>query len=224
MPEIKPVKPILASTPIIPDKTKTDTMTRPNSPDTVSENLTPPIIILDNDEARPNTTDTVPTQAITEPEVMEILDLTIDKSKTPSDGTRTPAKTDALAPPPENQSIKQAKTNTPAIMARPNSPDTVSENPIPPIIILDNDQVRPNTTDTVPTQATTEPEVMEIVDLTADKFKTPSDGTRASAKTYALAPPPERQSIKQAKTCTPAIMTCPKSPDSVPRHPFQPQR
>ena len=155
---------------------------------------------------------------------MEIVDLTIDKSKTPSDGTRTPAKTDALSPPPERQSIKQAKTNTPAIMARPNSPDTVSENPIPPIIILDNDQARPNTTDTVPTQAITEPEVMEIVDLTIDKSKTPSDGTRTPAKTDALSPPPERQSIKQAKTCTPTIMTRPKSPDSVPRHPFQPLR
>ena len=101
---------------------------------------------------------------------------------------------------------------------------TVSENPIPPIIILDNDQARPNTTDTVPTQAITEPEVMEIVDLTIDKSKTPSDGTRTPAKTDALSPPPERQSIKQAKTCTPTIMTRPKSPDSVPRHPFQPLR
>ena len=183
--EIKPIKPISASTPIIPDKTKTDTTTCPNSPDTVSENPPPPIIILDNDEARPNTTDTVPTQAITEPEVMEIVDLTIDKSKTPSDGTRTPAKTDALAPPPENQSIKQAKTNTPAIMARPDSPDTVSA------------------------QAITEPEVMEIVDLTTDKSKTQSDGTRTPAKTDAPAPPPESQSIKQAKTCTSAIHSSP---------------
>ena len=126
MPKIKPIKHILASTPIIPDKTKTDTMTHPNSPDTVSENLTPPIIILENDEARTNTMDTVPTQAITEPEVMEVVDLTIDKSKTPSDGTMTPAKIDAPAPPPENQSIKQAETNTPAIRTRPKSPDTVS--------------------------------------------------------------------------------------------------
>ena len=132
MPEIKPIKPILASTPIIPDKTKTDTMTRPNSPDTVSQNPTPPIIILANDEARPNTTDTVPTQATTEPEVMEIVDLTIDKSKTPSDGTRAPAKTDALAPQPERQSIKQAKNCTPTIMTRPKSPDSVPRHPFQP--------------------------------------------------------------------------------------------
>ena len=57
---------------------------------------------------------------------MEIVDLIIDKSKTPSDSTRAPAKADAPAPPLESQLIKQAKTNTPAIMTYPKSPDTVS--------------------------------------------------------------------------------------------------
>ena len=56
---------------------------------------------------------------------MEMVNLTIDKSKPVRDGTRTPASTDALTPQPEYRSIKQAKSNTLASMTRPNLPDAV---------------------------------------------------------------------------------------------------
>ena len=66
---------------------------------------------------------------------------------------------------------------------------------------------------------------MEILDLTTDKSKTLSDGIKAPAKTDAMAPPPESQSIKQAKNLyTRNHDTSQVTGHIVPRHPFQRQR
>ena len=92
LPDIKPVKPLTASTPIIPDNAKIEILTRPNFPDIVSETPAlatqsePVITITSEDQTRPKITDTVPespTQPDSEHEVMEVIDLVNDSKTRP---------------------------------------------------------------------------------------------------------------------------------------------
>ena len=89
LPDIKPIKPLMASTPIIPDNAKIEILTRPNSPDIVSEPPAPatqsePVItITSDDQTRPKITDAVPESPTQPDSEHEVIDLVNDSKTRP---------------------------------------------------------------------------------------------------------------------------------------------